>query len=139
MHLQLGGSPKDTAGNMRAILTALADINIAAIAPSFDPPHIRVLVEDDVFDAAFQAMSDAGLEPTVHSAVTVNLPDASGTLKKAMDGLARKGYLVDSVLVVPGDAGTGRVNVSFGISQLVISDWSDGRSEELGADIAANL
>jgi hypothetical protein len=139
MHQQLGGSPKDTAGNMRAILTALADINIAGIAPSFDPPHIRVLVQDDAFDAAFQAMSDAGLEPTVHSAVTVNLPDSSGTLKKAMDGLARRGYVVESVLVVPGDAGTGRVNVSFGIAQLGITDWDDDKSEDLGGEIGANL
>ena len=139
MHQQLGGSPKDTASNMRAILTALADINIAGIAPSFDPPHIRVLVEEDVFDAAFEAMSNAGLEPTVHSAVTVNLPDASGALKKAMDGLGRKGYVVESVLVVPGDAGTGRVNVSFGISQVGITDWDDGRSEDLGTEIAANI
>ena len=48
MHQQLGGSPDDTASNVRAILTALADINLEGIAPSFDPPHIRVLVAESL-------------------------------------------------------------------------------------------
>ena len=139
MHQQLGGSPKETAGNMRAVLSALADINIVGIAPSFDPPHVRVLLEDDAFDAAFQAMSDAGLEPTIHSAVTVTLPNASGALKKAWDGLGRKGYVVESILVLPGDAGGGQVRVSFGISQMEIAGWSDTESEDLGNEISSNI
>jgi len=135
MHQQIGGSPNDTAGNMRAILDALADINIAGIAPSFDPPHIRVLVEDDVFDAAYDAMAAAGLKPTVRSAVTVTLSNTPKALRTAMDRLERRGYVVDAVLVLPTQPSQNQVQVSFGLNPTVIVDWSDERSESLGADI----
>ncbi len=146
MHQQIGGSPKDTASNMRAILTALADVNIAGLAPSFDPPHIRVLVEDRDFDAAYDAMSAAGLDPTIHSAVTVPMSDKPGGLKSAMDRLARKGYVVESILVLPGRPKDSngqpiedQVHVSFGIRQTGIADWDDDRADELGSEIGAGL
>ena len=47
MHLQFKASPDDTAENIRRVVKALAlhGINIEAIAPDFDPPHVRVLVQ----------------------------------------------------------------------------------------------
>ena len=49
MHLQVKASPDDTADNIRRVVKALAldGINIEAIAPDFDPPHVRVLVRHD--------------------------------------------------------------------------------------------
>jgi hypothetical protein len=143
MHQQLGGSPDDTASNLRAILTALADINIVGIAPSFDPPHIRVLVEDEIFDTAYDRMVEAGLKPTVHSAVTAALKNNPTALKTAMDKLERKGYVVDAILVLPGNPKDAQnepildqVLVSFGVRPSVIVDWDDTRSAALGADIS---
>ena len=54
MHAQIKASPDDTAENVQRILNALADggINIQAIAPDFDPPHVRVLVSHDDMDEA---------------------------------------------------------------------------------------
>lgn len=143
MHQQLGGSPDDTASNMRAILTALDDVNIIGIAPSFDPPHIRVLVEDEIFDTAYDRMVEAGLKPTVHSAVTASLKNNPKALKSAMDSLERKGYVVDAILVLPGNPKDAadqpildQVLVSFGVKPTVIVDWDDTRSEALGAAIS---
>jgi hypothetical protein len=142
MHQQLGGSPNDTASNLRAILAALADIDIAGIAPSFDPPHIRILVEDEVFDSAYDAMKAANLEPTVHSAVTVPIRNTKNALRTAMDRLERRGYVVDAVLVLPGHPKDSQgneiqdhVQVSFGLSPTIIVDWNDERAEALGTEI----
>jgi hypothetical protein len=109
------------------------------IAPSFDPPHVRVLLNDADMDAAFQAMSKAGLDPTIHSAVTVSLPNASGSLKTAWDVLSRMGYLVEAILVVPSCEDPSEVQVSFGISQLGIADWTDSASDALGEEIRSNF
>ncbi len=139
MHQQLGGSPKDTASNMRAILEALADINIGGIAPSFDPPHIRVVVEDDAFDTAYDAMATAGLAPTVHSAVTVTMTDTPKALKTALDRLERMGYEVDAILVLPSQPSQGQVQVSFGIKPRGIAGWTDAQAESLGEVIGDGL
>ena len=138
MHQQIGGSPKDTATNMSAILDALSGVNIAAIAPSFHPPHIRVLVQDEDFDTAFALMQSAGLEPTVHSAVTFGLPNQPQALKNAMNRLARKGFDVESVLVVPGDFGPNKAGVSIGISAAGADDWTDAKADALGQEIGAD-
>ena len=47
MHAQIKASPDTIAENIRAIVDALADknINIEAIAPDFNPPHVRVLLQ----------------------------------------------------------------------------------------------
>ena len=72
MHQQIKASPDDTAENVRTIVDALAaaGINIEAIAPDFDPPHVRVLVkhkqpkwdpddQDDPFNRALVALTAA--------------------------------------------------------------------------------
>jgi hypothetical protein len=137
MHQQIGGSPNDIATNMSAILEALSGINIAAIAPSYHHPHVRVLVQHEDFDAAFGLLHAAGLEPTVHSAVTFGLSNQPKALKNALDRLEKKGYDVESVLVVPGDFGPNKVGVSIGISQGDAADWSHAKADALGAEVGA--
>ena len=45
MHQQIKASPDDTATNVQRVVNALAKagINIEALAPDFEPPHVRVL------------------------------------------------------------------------------------------------
>ena len=74
MHLQVKMSPDETAENIRRVVSALAEagINIEAIAPDFDPPHVRVLVRhdhpydpgnaDDPLNRALAALTDEGLD-----------------------------------------------------------------------------
>jgi hypothetical protein len=138
MHQQLGGSPEETAANMRAVLAALADVDLRGIGPSFDPPHIRVLVEDGDFDAAYEAMKDARLDPTIHTAVTFTITDAKGRLKHAMDALENRGNFVDAILVVPGGP-AGSAKVSFGIIGPNPDTWTDQTADDLAADVLAEI
>jgi hypothetical protein len=151
MHQQIRGSPGDTASNIRSVVNALAKrgINVEAIAPDFDPPHVRVLVDhldpydprnaDDPFNQALDAMDEAGLAPEVRSAVMVRMPNQPRALKAAIDRLVREGYVVESILVLPGEPGPGLANVSFGIREAGIAGWDDDRAEELEAVIEGDL
>jgi hypothetical protein len=141
MHQQIRGSPGDTTSNVHAIVTALAGqgINVLGIAPDFDPPHVRVVVADTDVDAAMSAMADAGLAPQIRSAVQVGMANQPKHLKDAMDRLARKGYVVESVIVLSGTDDRGLAQVSFGIREAGIPGWTDTRSEELGEEIGDGL
>jgi hypothetical protein len=138
MHQQLGGSPEETAANMRAVLAALDDVNIRGIGPSFDPPHIRVLVEDGEFDKARRLMDDNGLEPTIHTAVTLTISDAKGRLRKAMAAIEDRGNFVDAILVVPG-AAAGKAMISFGLIGPNLDDWTDQTADDLAAEVLAEI
>ena len=148
MHQQIRGSPGDTASNVRAVVNALArrGVNIEAIAPDFEAPHVRVLVDhvdlddpEDPFNQALDAMTDAGLNPEVRSAVLVTMPNKPRALKAAMDKLTRDGYVVEAVLVLPGEPEPGKARVSFGVRQAGIAGWDDDAAGELEADIEAEL
>src|SRR5690349_24330157 len=134
MHQQIKASPDDTAENVRRILNALsaANINIEALAPDFDPPHVRVLVNHDVFDEALKALSDEGLSPEVKSAVLVTVPNQPKALKGAMEAIARRGLTVESVLVVPNSGQQHTVRVAFGIRQSGIPGWDDAQADDPG-------
>jgi hypothetical protein len=149
MHLQIKASPEDTAGNIRRVVNALArrGINIEAIAPDFDPPHVRVLVDhadpydssnaDDPFNQALSALEDEGLTPESKSALLLSMPNKPRALKAALDRLTREGYVVESILVLPaGDAGTARV--SFGVARTTIADWGS-EMDALRSRIEAEL
>lgn len=135
MHLQIKASPEDTAGNIRRVVNALArrGINIEAIAPDFDPPHVRVLVEhadeydpsnvDDPFNQALAAMEDEGLTPESKSALLLSMPNKPRALKAALDRLTREGYVVESILVLPAGGAAATARVSFGVARTTIADW----------------
>ena len=133
MHQQIRGSPDSTAGNVARIVNVLAaeGINILAIAPDFEAPHVRVIVGDSVeedheaFDAALAALEAAGLAPQVRPAVFLTVPNKPKALKVAIDRLTRQGYAVESILVLPGLPETGKAWVSIGVAQTIRLDWED--------------
>jgi hypothetical protein len=126
MHQQIKASPDTVAENIRAVVDALAaaEINVESISPDFDPPHVRVLVEHDVFDDAFTALQNALLEPTIVRAVDpVRIPHKAGALKTAMDTLEGNGHAIESILV---RAGRGKdTEVSFGVAGDVDDNWEN--------------
>ena len=141
MHQQIKASPDNTADNARRIINALAaaDINIEALAPDFDPPHVRVIVDHDDFDAAMKALSEEGLSPEVKSAVVVTIPNQPRALKGAMEALARRGYTIESVLVLPNSGQQNTVRVSFGIRLSGIAGWDDAQADDLGGEIGNEI
>ena len=151
MHQQIRGSPGDTAGNIRRVVNALAKhgINIEAIAPDFEPPHVRVLVDhldpydptngDDPFNQALAAMEEAGLTPEIRSAVMPTIPNRPRALKAALDRLTREGYVVESILVLPGEPAPGSARVSFGISRTTIAGWDDAQADALEGRIQDDI
>jgi hypothetical protein len=150
MHQQIKASPEDTAGNIRRVVNALArrSINIEAIAPDFDPPHVRLLVQhadpydptdpNDPFNKALAAMEEEGLTPEIKSALPVSMPNKPGVLKATLDRLTREGYVVESILILPGADGGGTAQVSFGVARTTIAGW-DEEAQELQRRIEAEL
>jgi hypothetical protein len=141
MHLQFKASPDDTADNIRRVVNALArhGINIEAIAPDFDPPHVRVLVQhgepydptnaSDPFNRALAAMEEEGLTPEIKSGLLVSMPNKPRVLKTTLDRLTREGFDVESILILPGESSAGIARVSFGVARTTIAGWD----EEAGA------
>ena len=142
MHAQIKASPDDTAENIQRILNALsaAEINIEAIAPDFDPPHVRVLVSHDDVNGAMAALSEEGLTPEIKSALGLTIPDVPSALKKALDSIARRGFKVESVLTLgKSDQQQDKVKVSIGVAKTVIHGWDDefdGIQAEIEQEIA---
>jgi len=144
MHLQISGSPGDTASNISAIVNALtkAVVNIEGIAPDSSPPHVRVAVmhndpynpndPDDSFNKALDAMMDAGLAPVIKPAVTVALPNTQGALKKALIRLMKEGYATESILVLSD------TRVQFGVAPATLTGWAT-ESDRLSAAILADF
>lgn len=140
MHQQIKASPEETAENMRLVIEALATarINIEAIAPDFDPPHIRVLVkhkpnykEDDPtdpFNRAIAAIGDIeGFDPKrVRAIEPIRVKNEPGALKAALD-LIEQGaspQVVESILVLPAAQGNYAV-VSIGVEGEVDEGWAE--------------
>jgi hypothetical protein len=127
MHQQIKASPDTIAENIRAVVDALAEanVNVEAIAPDFDPPHVRVLVQHHAFDAAFAALEAADLEPSVvRSVEPVRMPNKPKALKTAMDWLEGQGHVIESILVLPGAQGNSAL-VSFGLAGVADNAWAD--------------
>jgi hypothetical protein len=137
MHLQVKASPDDTAENVRRIVDALAQqgVNIEAIAPDFDPPHVRVLVRhhdpydpddgQDPLNRALAAMTAEGLGPELKAGLVVRMPNKPRVLKTALDRCASEHYDVESLLVLPGEPSAGAAWVGFGVDRPL-----DGWEEE---------
>jgi hypothetical protein len=140
MHLQVKASPDDTADNVQRIVKALAlhGINIEAIAPDFDPPHVRVLVRhhepykpanaQDPLNRALAAMTAEGLAPELKAGLLVTMPNKPRVLKTALDRCASENYAVESLLILPGEPSAGAAWVSFGVDRPI-----DGWEEEAEA------
>jgi hypothetical protein len=136
MHLQISGSPADTASNIRATVVALAaaGVNIEGIGPDFTPPHVRVAVKhgepylpddaSDPFNKALDAMEAAGLAPTIKPAISVTMPNKPGAMKAVLNRLMREGYAAESILVLAGgnDRGT---EIQFGVAHTTLSGWDE--------------
>jgi hypothetical protein len=149
MHQQIKASPDDTATNVREVVRALADagINIEAIAPDFDPPHVRVLVkhkpkydkddQTDPFNVALEALRAVpGFEPTVVRSVDpIRLKNEAGALRTAMDVIenGNNPKVIDSILVLPAAQGNYAV-VSIGVQGEVDQGWAD---EAVALSVAA--
>jgi hypothetical protein len=150
MHLQLAGSPGDTASNVRAIVTALAaaSVNLEGIGPDFNPPHVRVAVihgepydPDDLtdpFNVALNALEEAGLAPSIKPAVSVVLPNKKpGAIKAVLNRLMREGYAAESILVLAG-GNEETTEVQFGVGPASIQGW-DAESDRLGEVIKGDI
>lgn len=134
MHQQLKTSPSDVGDNMRRVLDALVGINIEGIGPDFDSPHIRTAVEHDDWEAAWAALKSAGLEPVACKAVLVTLSNSEGKLRQAIENLSRRGFVVESVLVLATPGQSGLVRVSIGVRDGIEDDWeqiSEALAEEI--------
>jgi hypothetical protein len=150
MHQQISGSPSDTKDNIRRIVTALAarNVNIEAIGPAFDSPHVRIAVkhnepydptdENDAFNQALAAMEEAGLAPEIKPSVVVDIPNRPGTLQAALGRLTREGYVPESILVLAGDCKDGIARISFGVGRTMIADW-DQESDRLERAILESM
>ena len=101
MHQQVKTSPHDARGNLTAVVEALAgqSINIEAIAPDFEWPHIRTVVEHGQEGAAMEALQQAGLEPILLKAVAFDLENTHGQLDGVLKQLRNRGYEIESLLV----------------------------------------
>jgi hypothetical protein len=143
MHQQIRGSPDSIAGNIARIVNVLAaaGVNILGIAPDFDAPHVRVIVGDEAgeeegeaFEMALDAMAKAGLAPQIRPAVLLSMPNSPTALQSAIDRLTRKGYAIESILVLPGEPEPGKAWVSLGVAQTIKPDW-DTDSNALSSEI----
>jgi hypothetical protein len=140
MHQQVKTSPHDARGNLTAVVEALAahDINIEAIAPDFESPHIRTVVDHGQEGAAMEALLDAGLEPILLKAVAFDLNNTHGQLDGVLKQLRNRGYEIDSLLI-GGTHGQGnRVRVSIGIKEPPDAGW-EAEAEQLAEEILASL
>ena len=150
MHLQVKASPGDTADNIRRVVNALArhGINIEAIAPDFDPPHVRVLLKHgepydpadaaDPLNRALAAMAAEGLTPELKAGLLITMPNKPRVLKAALDRCTSENYVVESILVLPGEPSAGAARVSFGVARTTIDGW-DQEARELQRRIEAEL
>jgi hypothetical protein len=150
MHQQIKGSPDTTVGNIHRVVNALArrGINIEAIAPDFDAPHVRVLVDhaepydpsnaSDPFNRALAAMEEEGMAPQIKAGVVVSMPNKPGALQAALQRITRQGFVVEAILVLPGEPSPGVARVAFGVARTISAGWDD-ESGELQAAIEGDL
>lgn len=124
MHQQLRTSPGTTGENIRRVLDILAaaGVNVEGIGPDFESPHVRTAVPHEHLEAAWKALRDGGLEPEMRAAIPLALPNAPGQLAAALERLARRGYVSESVLVLASRDGD-RTLVSVGVRRAIPYRW----------------
>jgi hypothetical protein len=125
VHQQIRTSPGHTGENIRRVLDILAGagVNVEGIGPDFESPHVRTAVPHEHGDAAWAALKEAGLEPELRAAITYGLPNVPGQLAARVEGLARRGYVVESLLVLASRDGD-RTLVSIGVRRAIPNGWA---------------
>jgi hypothetical protein len=83
-------------------------------------------------------MEEDGLTPEIKSGLVVSMPNKPRALKTVLDRLTREGFVVESILVLPGESSAGVAMVSFGVARTTIAGW-DEESDELQSRIEAEL
>jgi hypothetical protein len=139
-HIQVKTSPDKTGDNLRRVVNVLAGlevaINIDGIGPDFEAPHIRTVVDDEQVGAAIDALTTAGMPAVACKALYIKLENVPGQLRGVLNDLAKRGYVVESILILAGrDDGDPRVRVSIGIGGGVPNTWEDDQralADELG-------
>ena len=129
MHQQIRTSPGGTGENIRRVLDILAaaGVNVEGIGPDYESPHVRTAVPDTQFEAAWDALKAAGLEPEQRAAITFALPNVPGQLAARIEQLARRGYAQESVLVLASRHGDETL-VSIGVRRTVPNRWKGARA-----------
>ena len=130
MHQQIRTSPGTTGENVRRVLDILAGagVNVEGIGPDYESPHVRTAVPHEHLEAAWMALRDAGLEPEMRAAITFALPNVPGQLAAALERLARRGYVAESVLVLASRDGD-RTLASIGVRRAIPYRWEDAAAE----------
>jgi len=125
VHQQIRTSPGHTGENIRRVLEILGveNINVVGIGPDFESPHVRTVVSHEQCAAARAALEKEGMPSELRPAVTYDLPNLPGQLAARLEALARRGFAVESVLVLaaPDRAGT---LVSIGVRPPFPEGWS---------------
>jgi hypothetical protein len=137
-HIQVKTSPDSTPDNLRRVANVLADagINIDGVAPDFQAPHIRTVVDEERVNEAIDALTLAGMPATACKALYIKLENVQGQLRGVLNDLAKRGYVVESILILAArDDGDPRVRVSIGIGGGIPATWEDDQralADELG-------
>jgi hypothetical protein len=124
VHQQIRTSPGHTGENIRRVLDVLAGarVNVEGVGPDFESPHVRMAVPHDRCEAAWEALKTAGLEPELRPAITFALSNEPGQLAPVVEGLVKRGYVVESVLVL-ASRDEGRTLVSIGVRRAIPDAW----------------
>lgn len=140
MHAQVKSSPHDARGNLALVVETLAgaNIDIEAIAPDFEWPHIRTVVAHGDEAAAMEALRNNGLEPILLRAVPFEVDNTPGKLQGILDGLKTRGYEVESVLLGATHGQNDRVRLSIGVKEPPDANW-EAEAEALANDILGNV
>ncbi len=128
MHQQIKTSPGHTDENLRRVADALVGVQVLGIGPDFESPHIRTVVADKDFEAAWNALKSAGLQPITCRALTYAVENQPGAIVDILEDLAKKGFVVESVLVLASRI-NGQTLVSFGVDRGIPPDWEDMYAE----------
>lgn len=132
MHQQIRTSPGHTGENIRRVVDVLGDagVNIEGVGPDFEPPHVRVLVDHESFEKAWDALKRAGLQPEARACLTRAVPNTPGALRGMLEDLAHAGYAAESLLVLASHVDD-QVLVSIGIRETIPDAW-DAKAGGMG-------
>jgi len=118
MHQQIRTSPYAVGQNVRRAVAALAadGVNVEGVGPDYEPPHVRIVVPHEAFDAAQDVLAREGFKPDPRFACTFALPHRPGQLDAVLERVDEAGFDVESVLVLASRL-RGMTLVSIGVDR----------------------